>query len=225
MTKILALDTSTNACSAALLLEGEIHERFEIAPRRHASLILPMIEDLLNEQSVRLVNLDAIAFGQGPGSFMGLRIAAGIAQGLAFGSQLSIIPISSLQALAQAAYQQTSHENILAAWDARMHAMYWGAYTLQKKSMQPIVPDALNAPADIVLPNKKEWLLAGNAWQIYASDLSKELSNLPLDQCPEVYPTASAIALLASEKLKQGETLPPSKAQPNYLRNKVASKQ
>ncbi len=141
MAKILAVDTSTEACSAALLLGEKIDERFEIAPRRHTSLILPMVEDLLNEQSMRLTDLDAIAFGQGPGSFMGLRIAVGVAQGLAFGANLPVVPVSSLQALAQAAYWKTSCKTILAGWDARMQAIYWGAYVLREKQMRPVIFD------------------------------------------------------------------------------------
>lgn len=224
MIKILALDTSTNACSVALCLDEAIHGEFEIAPRQHASLVMPMVKKLLDAQSMHLEDLDAIAFGQGPGSFMGIRIAAGIAQGLAFGAQLPVIPISSLQALAQAAYLETACERILAGWDARMQAIYWGGYTLQGKYMQSIIPDVLSAPAEITLPDQEAWLAAGNAWQEYAADLPRALTKSFLAERPDIYPSARAVAYLAIEKLEQGETFQPSQAQPVYLRNDVATK-
>ena len=122
--KILALDTSTEACSAALLIDTEIHQRYEVAPREHGALILPMIETLLSEAGCAPTQLDALAFGRGPGAFVGVRIATGVAQGIAFAADLPVIPVSSLAAMAQS----VEHGNVYSAIDARMNEVYWGAY-------------------------------------------------------------------------------------------------
>ena len=222
MVKILAFDTATDACSVALLYDNEIHERFEIAPRRHSALILPMVDELLNARSMVLADLDAIAFGQGPGSFMGLRIAAGVAQGLAFGAGLPVVPVSSLQALAQVAYLETGCQNILVGWDARMDAIYWGAYRLQDKFMCPMISDTLSSPAEIVLPDENDWLAAGNAWQVYAAELPELVSNRFYQKELLFYPAARAVARLAAEKYIKDDFLVPANATPVYLRNQVA---
>lgn len=202
--RILAFDTATTACTVALNIGNEIHERFEIAPRLHSELIIPMINDLLVEASIKLHDLDAIAFGCGPGSFMGVRIATGIAQGLAFGIEKPVIPVSTLQTLAQTAYQETKAKNILAGWDARMHEIYWGAYQLGENGlMEALIPDRLDKPDAVQLPKGGEWLTVGNAW---ANDF---------------FPHAGAMVQVALEKYRRGEVLRAEKAEPTYLRDKV----
>ncbi len=126
--KLLAIDTSTDACSAALWLNGEVRQRYQVAPREHGQLILPMIESLLAEAGLALTQLDTLAFGRGPGGFTGVRIANSVIQGLAFGADLPVVPISSLAALAQGAYTEMGTPQILAAIDARIGEVYWGAY-------------------------------------------------------------------------------------------------
>lgn len=221
--KILAFETATSACSVALLCAGEIQERFQIAPQRHAELILPMVAELLSQADLSLTQLDVIAFGRGPGSFMGARIAAGIAQGLAFGADLPVIPVSTLQVLAQSAHQQSGATDILAAWDARMQAIYWGAYRLGNDAiMLPIQADALCEPQDLVIPAGKTWVPAGNAWQVYQSALLSILAdceNILLD----IYPRASAIIRLAEVFYRQGQLHTAFEAEPVYLRDQVAS--
>ena len=128
--KILALDTATEACSAALLIDGEIRERFEIAPRAHARLLLPMLEDLLAEAGLKPAQLDAIAFGRGPGSFTGLRIAASVAQGIAFAADLPVLPVSTLAALAWPALRAARADQVFAAIDARMGEIYCAGFGL-----------------------------------------------------------------------------------------------
>ncbi len=118
--KLLAIETATEACSAALYIDGEISERYEVAPRRHAELILLMMEQLLTEAELKLTQLDALAFGRGPGSFTGVRIATGVIQGAAFGAQLPVVPVSTLAALAQRHYRMRGACRILPAFDARM---------------------------------------------------------------------------------------------------------
>lgn len=219
--KILAFDTATAACSVALLIKGEIHDQCEIAPQRHAELILPMINQLLADAGITLKQLDAIAFGQGPGSFMGVRIAAGVAQGLAFGADLPVIPVSTLQALAQTAYQQTGFPDIIAAWDARMQAIYWGIYRLaSNRLMMPLCPDALNAPHEIIFPAEGDWQLVGNAWQAYRQELASVL--ISHAEITDIYPQASAIARIAEILYQQGKVRSALEIEPVYLRDQVA---
>ncbi|MDM8563559.1 tRNA (adenosine(37)-N6)-threonylcarbamoyltransferase complex dimerization subunit type 1 TsaB, partial [Candidatus Marithioploca araucensis] len=133
--KLLAFDASSPACSCALYLDGEITERYEIAPRQHAALILPMADELLTEAGLKPIELEGIAFGRGPGSFTGLRIASGVAQGIAFAADIPVAPISSLATLAQAAYIENGAQKVLAAIDARMSEVYWGMYVIDKQGI------------------------------------------------------------------------------------------
>lgn len=219
--KILAFETSTLACSAALSINGEIKELFELAPQRHAELILPMVEQLLLEAGMKLNQLDVIGIGQGPGSFMGARIAVGVAQGLAFGADLPVIGISTLQILAQTAYQQSRRTEIIAAWDARMNGIYWGIYRLNHQGiMTAVQADALSAPEELKIPSGITWLLAGNAWQTYRQPLEKVLSYL--DQKTDIYPRAAAIIPLAQVFYQEGKACNPAAIEPVYLRNDIA---
>ena len=214
MAKIIAFDTATAACSAALWLDGDVAQRFELAPRRHGELLLPMMDALFKAASIQLSDCDAIAIGHGPGSFMGLRIAAGIAQGLAFGAQIPVITVSSLQALAQAAYWKTHTESILAGWDARMQQVYWGRYRCDDGVMEAVAPDQLSFPNTIDLANYSDSLLAGNAWSIYFDGKGDNAH----------YPTAAAVAFLADRKKLRGDILLPEQIELSYLRNNVAQK-
>ena len=145
---ILAIDTSTEACSAALLLGDEVRERFEIAPRRHSELILRMIDELFRESGLTLTSLAGLAFGRGPGSFTGVRIAAGVIQGLALGADLGVAPISTLAALAQGAHRQTGSRQVLSVIDARMGEVYWGIYELDASGiMCATQPECVARPA------------------------------------------------------------------------------
>lgn len=211
MTKILALDTATEACSVALLLDDEIIEEFQIAPRQHSQLILPLIEKVLKKAGLKLTDLDALAFGRGPGSFMGLRLAASVIQGLAFAAGLPIISISSLQALAQDAFDKSGETSVLAGWDARMQAIYWNVFS---KDLQPLfAQDQLSNPKDIPLDAA---VAAGNAWSVYADQLSGKIK--VIEGC---YPRASCVAKLALAKFHKKEFTPLYEALPSYVRDKV----
>lgn len=222
--KLLAIETATPACSAALMHDQQTIERFQIAPRQHAQLILTMVDELLAQAGVSLNKLDAIAVGQGPGSFMGVRLAVGVAQGLAFGADLPVIPVSTLAALAQTAYDQGAEGKIIAAWDARMDEMYWGAYELDNQGrLQCLQTEALNKPAEIQLPSLSSWTLVGNAWEVYRQQLSSSI--LSQHFLPELYPRAAAVAKIALQLLETGSTLSPENVVPIYLRNDVAKPQ
>ncbi len=214
MNYLLGIETATDACSCALWCEGEITERFEIAPRRQAERVLPMIDELLQEKQLTLADMQAIAFGQGPGSFMGTRLAASVALGLAFGVDIPVIPISTLQALAQRAYVQYQFDQVAAAWDARMQEMYWGCYRVDADGiMQPLRHDELSAPAAVRLPDG-HWHCVGNAWQVYqAKWLAEPVHDL-------LYPSAAMVVLLAT-KLGKSQARA-QKFHLSYLRQQVA---
>lgn len=128
--RVLAIETATEACSAALYISGEIRLRYQVEPRRHSELILPMMDALLAEAEIALSALDALAFGCGPGSFTGVRIATGVVQGAAFGADLPVVPVSTLAALAQRRYREQGEKHLLPAYDARMDELYWGCYRI-----------------------------------------------------------------------------------------------
>ena len=123
--KLLALDTATEACSAALYIDGEIKQEYQLAPREHTRLILAMVESLLVEAGITIKQLDALAFGRGPGSFTGVRIATGAVQGMAYGADLPVVPVSTLASIAQSVHDEHQAESVLTAIDARMQAVYW----------------------------------------------------------------------------------------------------
>jgi len=232
--KILAIDTATEACSAALYIEGEavdnsITSRYELAPREHSRLILQMIDDLLTQADVVVSSLDAIAFGRGPGSFMGLRIAAGVVQGIAFAHDIPVIPVSTLKAIAQRAYEQTGNNNILAAIDARMDEVYWAQYSLAGQQWllhgeeRVISPDRLHL-AELLADDDVAWVAAGTGWASYADRLVAD-SNVTLQAVlQDCFPSAEVIAKLAIAEYNAGHTVPAAGAVPVYLRNDVARK-
>lgn len=147
---ILAVETSQQATSVAVSLENKIQERYVSAPRRHGA-VLSMIDAVLQECSVTLLDMDALAFSCGPGSFTGLRLGAGVVQGLAFAAQRPVVLVSSLQALAQAIWEEQGAEQVLVGWDARMDQVYWGQYALEEGWMLPVVPDVLLRPEECTI--------------------------------------------------------------------------
>lgn len=221
---ILSFDTATEACSVALRVDEKIFSRFEIAPRQHASLLLPLIQSLLNEAKITLQEINAIAFGFGPGSFMGVRLATGMAQGLAFGLQIPVIPISTLQIIAQTAHEKSGEQKILAGWDARMHAIYWGFYAANDQGlMQPQQPDALSAPASIDTNpfSTVRFMTAGNAWSVYENELPTVF--LQQNKLNDIYPEASHMLAIAVSKYLSGDVFSPEKVEPQYIRHHVVN--
>lgn len=224
MSKILALDTSTDACSAALLLGDQLIDRFVIEPRRHTHLLLPMVEELLTEADVALNSLDAIAFGRGPGSFAGIRIATGAAQGLALAADLPVVPVSTLKAMAWAEGEDKGA--LLTVLDARMDEVYWCAWQWQGGEPVALAEEQVCAPAQIHLPPESPVLPfvgLGSGW-CYRERMPAELVRQVGEIKAEVYPQASAMARLAQRALKRGEAMAPDEARPVYLRDQVAWK-
>ena len=224
--KLLALDTATEACSAALLIDGEVRERFEIAPRDHARLLLPMAQSLLDEAGLKVGGLDAIAFGRGPGSFTGVRIAASITQGVAFAASLPVIPVSSLAALAQGLLPHAeAGERLLAAIDARMDEVYWGAFTLGAEGL--VVPsgeERVVPPDAVPLPDGDGWFGVGTGWGSYGVQLAARLGDRVRGSESDHFPRAAAVARLAVADWQAGRTVAPEFAIPVYLRDQVAKK-
>ncbi len=228
MTCILAIETATEACSAALLINGEVRERYELAPRRHAMLILPFVDALLQEADLKPQQLDAVAFGRGPGSFTGLRIAAGIAQGIAFGADLPVVPVSTLAALARTALQTQDGDAVMAAIDARMQEVYWGVYQRTGKDLVELIgAERVCAAADVPLPETRAqidtWIGAGTGWGSYGDVLGTRCG-MPQRIYADCYPRAAAVAALAEALFQQGFTVPAQQAIPVYLRDNVANK-
>lgn len=229
--KILALDTATENCSAALWVDGSLIQREVEVDRGHASLILTMIDELLTQSATPLTALDAIAFGRGPGSFTGVRLAASVTQGLAFGADLPVVPVSDLQAVAMRALSRIADKgsavhHVLVCNDARMHEVYWGCFEEGSGSgkLIPVVPERVSKPSDVQLPAAWAGIMvsaAGRGFAAYA-ELEQRLGQTLTHIDNRLLPGAAEIALLAAAEVRAGRTVAPEEAVPVYLRDDVA---
>ena len=213
--KLLAIDTSTEFCSAALWLDGEVRTQRVHAGQLHSALLLPMVDALLVEAGLVLRQLDGIAYGAGPGSFTGLRIACAVTQGLALGADLPVLGVSTLVSIAQ----QTEAERVLTVLDARMDEVYWAAYELSHTGWTFVIEPRLSEPASVELPDDRTWTGAGNGLYVLRSagvDLSFAR------QLPDIMPDAAAMAVLAVPAFARGEGVDAALTAPIYLRDKVA---
>jgi tRNA threonylcarbamoyladenosine biosynthesis protein TsaB len=219
--RLLALDTSTEACSAALLLDGEIRLRFELTERSHAELILPMIDALLAEAGIALAGLDGLAFGRGPGGFTGLRIAAGVVQGLAYGATLPVAPVSSLAAVAEQV-QAVEGERILVCNDARMGELYWAVFErMPGGGIRPVSPEFVAPPARVAEGIDGLRHAAGNGIAKHPA-LRTRLESTGLRVHEDLYPRADAVARLGEIDLAAGRGVDATLALPIYVRDEVA---
>ena len=229
---LLALDTATEACSVALLRGGEKTHLAQFAQREHTKHILPMVDEILAQAGITLHQVDALVFGRGPGSFTGVRIGAGIAQGLAFGAELPVIPVSNLAAMAQAAYVQYQAENVLTAIDARMNEVYFAQWQAQKVwpefgeflDWQAIIAEQVCSPSNVIKQvaqqHHENAVLAGTGWAAYP-----ELNEANLGKATDItLPSALYMLDLALPKWFAGETISPLEIEPIYLRNEVTWK-
>lgn len=221
---ILAIETSTDVCSVALTYDEEIAWRHEIRPRDHVQIVLVLIDALFLDAGLSLSDCNAIAFGRGPGSFTGLRIAASLAQGLAFGKNLPVVSVSSLQVLAQTAFnanRDIAKENpiILVVNDARMQEVYWGVYQINEAGLAcELQPDTLSSVSGIVTDYPIDYV-TGSAW------FSNTLEGLPRYPAKQhwvmEYPNAVALLELARQQYVNGGVIPAAVALPLYLRDNV----
>lgn len=218
MTTLLALDTATEACSVALLHQGQVISRYEVIPRLHAQSLLPMVQEVLSQAGIELADVDAIAYGRGPGAFTGIRIAIGVVQGLGFAAQKPVIGISNLAAIAQRAYREAGASCVAAAIDARMDEVYWGLYALDGGEMRLIGQESVCPPEHASLSQEPSWYGAGTGFGAYAERLPKVSG-----QSADLLPHALDILTLAAFAWARGEAHAAEQAQPTYLRDKVAT--
>ncbi len=225
---ILAIETASEACSAALLQSDnsnnarDIAVRFQHAPREHTKLILPMLDEVLEETNCSLKEVDAIAFGRGPGAFTGLRIASGIAQGIALAGDIPVIPVSTLESLAQTTLNNLEEgQTVIAALDARMNEVYWGEFVRQQGILVLKGKEQVTSPQQLVgsKSTPQASLAIGNGWEVYFSDIPKNITLIR-----GAFPSAEQVAELALPQLNKGNFVSPEQAQPRYIRNNVAKK-
>ncbi|MGH8751880.1 MAG: tRNA (adenosine(37)-N6)-threonylcarbamoyltransferase complex dimerization subunit type 1 TsaB [Burkholderiales bacterium] len=217
---ILALDTSGDYCSLALWLDGEVISREERAQQNHSEVLLPLLDTFLRENKITLDDLDGIAFGAGPGSFTGLRIACGVAQGLAFAKNLPLAGICTLQALAQAMLG----EKVIACLDARMGEIYHATYEKRNERWHAIQEPGLCLPQQAPLVGGDGWIACGNGFAVYAEKLQQRYHRNLREVFPDSVPRAREMAQLAVPVFERGEGCKAEQAAPLYLRNKVALK-
>jgi tRNA threonylcarbamoyladenosine biosynthesis protein TsaB len=217
--KLLALETSTEACSVALWLEGEVRERFELAPRRHAELTLPWAEQLLAEAGIRKSQLDAIAIGRGPGAFTGVRLAIAIGQGIALALDRPMVPVSTLAALAL----QSKGPRVLAAIDARMGEVYAASFELRDGDAIALDGEKVSAPGSVaLLDDRNDWHGVGTGFAAQEGTLAMRLRTRFTEIDAAALPHAADVARLAAQAFARGESVAPEFAEPAYLRNNVA---
>jgi tRNA threonylcarbamoyladenosine biosynthesis protein TsaB len=219
--KMLAIDTSATACSIALDCDGEVMIFHQIMPMQQAQSILPNLKELLDAQGITLNQLEGLAFGCGPGSFTGVRIAASVIQGLGFALDLPIIPISSLAALAQAAYRDLGWKKQWVAVDARLQEVFFAVYEVNSEGLMSLVgKEILSKPENLLISEEEGWYGVGNAWEIHRDQMRFKPQAIDTARLP----MASAILQLAKPKYLQQEWVSAAEALPVYLRDHVANK-
>lgn len=217
--KLLALDTSTAACSAAVWVDGAVYERFQLAPRGHAELILPMASAVLAEAGLSISHLDGLAVGRGPGAFTGVRIAIAVAQGIAFAADLPVAPVSTLAAVAVECLRGQPAAYVAVALDARLGEVYWGAYRAEADGGAVLWgEERVCSPTAAALPGPGNWQGAGDGWAAHAETL-RRLGVTAWRS--DLYPRARAIAALGALAYGRGEAVSADRVLPVYLRDEV----
>ncbi len=221
--KILALDASTEACSAAVYVNGEIVERLTIAPRKHIEILMPMIKEVMAESELEFSDLNGLAFSAGPGSFAGLRIACGFAQGLGSGLDLPIVPVSTLATLALPVLEEHPEAKVMPMMDAKMQEVYWGLYALDEEGELKILEGDQVSSLDALYEQyegKGEGIIGvGDGWLLD----EESAAIIGVDQVADKkHPRAGEVALLAIDDLEKGLGLYADQVSPIYLRHNVA---
>jgi tRNA threonylcarbamoyladenosine biosynthesis protein TsaB len=217
--KLLAIETATEACSVALLVDGEVRERFEIAPRRHTDLVLPWADELLAEAQIARTQLDAIAVGRGPGAFTGVRLAVALAQGMALALDRPVLPVSTLAVLAWPARRTSG--SVLAAIDARMGEVYAGWFRAGGEGLHAIGPEWMAAPSDIDV-DENALVGVGTGFAAAEGALARALVSKLVACDPTALPHAADLARLAALDFAAGRAIAPDALEPAYLRDMVA---
>jgi len=225
----LAIDASTEACSVAIKYQDKVYSEFELCPQSHSLVLLPMVDRLLKQAGCLLSDFDALIYGQGPGSFTGVRIGIGVAQGLAFAAELPTIGISTLQTMAQQAIVETENEQVLVAIDARMSEIYTARFIKNEQGFAEIAgKEMVIAPEYIASAlsltksvEDSEYYVAGTGWQAYYEALKAFQLNSTIDI---QYPDAKHMLALGQHYFEQGLAKPAEEAQPVYVRDTVSWK-
>ncbi|UXY12942.1 tRNA (adenosine(37)-N6)-threonylcarbamoyltransferase complex dimerization subunit type 1 TsaB [Kosakonia sp. ML.JS2a] len=224
--RILAIDTATEACSVALWNDGTTFAHFELCPREHTQRILPLVQDVLHDAKISLTQLDALAFGRGPGSFTGVRIGIGIAQGLALGAELPMIGVSTLATMAEGAWRKTGATRVLAAIDARMGEVYWAEYQRDEQGVwQGEESEAVLNPQAVMARLQQldgQWATVGTGWAAWPEMAST--CALSLIEGETTLPAAEDMLPIARRLFTEQHTVAVEHAEPVYLRNEVAWK-
>lgn len=220
---ILVIDTATEACSVALETAAGIEHRFEVCPQEHSRKLLPMVQDVLQVANVSLADIDALAVGIGPGSFTGVRIAMGMVQGLAFGADLPIVKVSTLQAMAQQCFEQEEQQSVVSLIDARMSEVYFAHYQSDINGVMQLQGEELVIAPDVLIEQKlqhfKGYGAAGTGWPAYESLLALHC------ETPQIlYPNALYMLPMAKQQFSQHQTFTAREIEPTYLRDKVTWK-
>lgn len=218
----LALDASTEALSIVLNVNGDVFHHFEECPQQHSQKILPLVDSLLAKAKCNLKDLDVIGFGQGPGSFTGVRISVAIAQGLAYACKLPLVGVSTLQMMAQQAYQQTGATHVFSAIDARMGEIYFAEYTLGENSTMELVAEEQVLKPEQLMLQGKQGVAVGTGWQTYSEILS-ECSQITIDSTITL-PDALFMSASVTGNFELGNTVEAAQAQPKYVRDTVTWK-
>jgi tRNA threonylcarbamoyladenosine biosynthesis protein TsaB len=218
---LLALETSTEACSVALWIDGEVRERFAVAPRQHAELALPWAEQLLADAGIARSRLDGVALGRGPGAFTGVRLGVALAQGIALALEVPVVAVSTLQVLA-AQVTPGAADRVLAAIDARMGEVYLGAFARGRDGLQPVEAEAVGKPDLIALPEGSGWAAVGTGFAAVDGALAQRLGARAATLDASALPHAADLARIAAPLFARGEALPPERVEPAYLRDNVA---
>ncbi len=217
--KLLAFDSSTLALSVACCAGDRIAARAEHVGQGHSERLLPLVDEVLREAGVALADLDAIAFGAGPGSFTGVRIACGVAQGLALGAGVPLVPVPTLAALAQTAFERHGARRVIACLDARMREVYVAAYERDGEGWRTVLEPAVLPPAEVHAPDTGAWFGAGDGFAAYP-ELAAQLALATHDAA--IAPDARALVTLALPRLAAGEAVDAAHALPLYVRHRVA---
>lgn len=223
MSTLLALETATDACSVALLYAGETLERCEIAPRRHTDLILPMVDSLLAEAGLDCSRIDAIAFGAGPGSFTGVRIATSVAQGLALAHDLPVVPVSCLALLAIGGARAHAAETVVPVMDARKREIYGAAYAVDRERSlaTALIDDWLGPATELPVPARPDLLVVGRGVNVYRDEIIARVPDGTRLRGEPEFPRARDALASAAAALASGTALAPEFARPLYLRHAV----
>ncbi|MEJ2115448.1 MAG: tRNA (adenosine(37)-N6)-threonylcarbamoyltransferase complex dimerization subunit type 1 TsaB [Gammaproteobacteria bacterium] len=222
--KLLAIETATESCSAALLLNDEVFSLSEVAPRRHNEIILSMCEQVLAQGQTSLSQLEAVAFGRGPGAFTGLRLAASVTQGIALGQDLPVVQVSTLASLAQQAFEENEITQVLSCIDARMQEIYYGFYKVSDLQIMELVgEEKVVAPKNIEVKVSGDCYGVGSGWAPYAQLLQEKIGTT-LSYDASLFPQAEYVAKLAKVYFEQGKSVTAVEALPIYLRDNVAEK-